>query len=50
MTTPGADIRRFLWMTEARLISVGPGQVVGAQYTIHKEDSWVKNLQEKMNF
>lgn len=50
MTTPGADIREFLWMTEARLISVGPGQVVGAQNRIHSEDSGIKKLQDKMNF
>lgn len=50
MTTPGADIRGFLWMTEARLISARPGKVVGAQNRIHTEDSWIKKLQDQMIF
>ncbi|KAK2920600.1 hypothetical protein Q8A73_000085 [Channa argus] len=49
MTTPGADLRRFLWMMEARLISEGLGQVCRARYRIHKESRGI-TLQEKMKF
>ncbi|TKS89236.1 hypothetical protein D9C73_022333 [Collichthys lucidus] len=37
MTTPGADIKRFLRMMEASLISAGPGQADGGVYNPQEE-------------
>lgn len=46
MTTPGADIKVFPWITEAPLILLRSKM----QRTIHKEESEEKAPRERRNF